>query len=39
MITLRLNGLDVQAEEGWTVLETAKFYGLEIPTQIGRAHV
>ena len=32
MITLRLNGLDVQAEEGWTVLETAKFYGLEIPT-------
>jgi NADH dehydrogenase/NADH:ubiquinone oxidoreductase subunit G len=32
MITLRLNGLDVQAEEGWTILETAKFYGLEIPT-------
>jgi NADH dehydrogenase/NADH:ubiquinone oxidoreductase subunit G len=32
MITFRLNGLDVQAEEGWTVLETAKFYGLEIPT-------
>jgi NADH dehydrogenase/NADH:ubiquinone oxidoreductase subunit G len=32
MITFRLNGLDVQAEEGWTVLETAKFYGLAIPT-------
>jgi NADH dehydrogenase/NADH:ubiquinone oxidoreductase subunit G len=32
MITFRLNGLDVQAEEGWTILETAKFYGLEIPT-------
>jgi len=32
MITLVLNGLEVQAEEGWTVLETAKFYGLEIPT-------
>ncbi len=32
MITLNLNGLEVQAEEGWTILETAKFYGLEIPT-------
>ncbi|MFZ2053189.1 MAG: 2Fe-2S iron-sulfur cluster-binding protein [Candidatus Aminicenantales bacterium] len=32
MITFRMNGLDVQAEEGWTILETAKFYGLEIPT-------
>jgi len=32
MITLVLNGLEVKAEEGWTVLETAKFYGLEIPT-------
>jgi NADH dehydrogenase/NADH:ubiquinone oxidoreductase subunit G len=27
-----LNGLPVKAEEGWTVLETANFYGLEIPT-------
>ncbi len=32
MISIRLNGVDVKAEEGWTVLETAKFYGLEIPT-------
>jgi NADH dehydrogenase/NADH:ubiquinone oxidoreductase subunit G len=32
MITFRMNGLEVQAEEGWTILETAKFYGLEIPT-------
>ncbi|MGB7294647.1 MAG: 2Fe-2S iron-sulfur cluster-binding protein [Candidatus Aminicenantales bacterium] len=32
MIQLILNGLEVQAEEGWTILETAKFYGLEIPT-------
>ena len=32
MIELILNGLPVKAEEGWTVLETAKFYGLEIPT-------
>jgi bidirectional [NiFe] hydrogenase diaphorase subunit len=32
MITFRMNGLEVQAEEGSTVLETARFYGLEIPT-------
>jgi bidirectional [NiFe] hydrogenase diaphorase subunit len=32
MIELILNGLQVKAEEGWTLLETAKFYGLEIPT-------
>ena len=32
MIELIMNGLPVKAEEGWTVLETANFYGLEIPT-------
>jgi len=32
MINLTINGLEVKAEEGWTILETAKFYGLEIPT-------
>ena len=32
MITFRMNGLEVQAEEGSTILDTAKFYGLEIPT-------
>lgn len=32
MITVTLNGLDVQAEEGWTILETCEFYGIEIPT-------
>jgi NADH dehydrogenase/NADH:ubiquinone oxidoreductase subunit G len=32
MITFRMNGLEVSAEEGWTILETAKFYGLKIPT-------
>ncbi|MGZ5479003.1 MAG: 2Fe-2S iron-sulfur cluster-binding protein [Candidatus Aminicenantales bacterium] len=32
MISFRMNGLEVKAEEGWTLLETAKFYGLEIPT-------
>jgi len=32
MIELKLNGLVVQAEEGWSLLQTARFYGLEIPT-------
>jgi bidirectional [NiFe] hydrogenase diaphorase subunit len=32
MIKFIMNGLEVKAEEGWSVLETAKFYGLEIPT-------
>jgi len=32
MITFRMNGLEVKAEEGWTLLDTARFYGLEIPT-------
>jgi bidirectional [NiFe] hydrogenase diaphorase subunit len=32
MLTLRMNGLDVQAEEGWTILEAARFFGIEIPT-------
>jgi bidirectional [NiFe] hydrogenase diaphorase subunit len=32
MIELILNGLPVKAEEGWTILETSEFYGLEIPT-------
>lgn len=32
MITLKINGLETRAEEGQTILEVAKFYGLEIPT-------
>ena len=32
MISFIMNGLEVQAEEGWTILDAAKFYGLEIPT-------
>ncbi|MCX6564694.1 MAG: 2Fe-2S iron-sulfur cluster-binding protein [Candidatus Aminicenantes bacterium] len=32
MIQLKMNGLEIQAEEGWTLLEAARFYGLEIPT-------
>ena len=32
MITFRMNGLEVNAEEGSTLLDVARFYGLEIPT-------
>lgn len=32
MITFKLNGLEVQAEQGSTILDVARFYGLEIPT-------
>jgi len=32
MIKFIMNNLEVQAEEGSTILEAAKFYGLEIPT-------
>jgi len=32
VIKLRIDGLDVQAEEGWTILETCKFYGIDVPT-------
>lgn len=32
MITMIMNGVEVKAEDGWTVLDTARFYGLEIPT-------
>jgi len=32
MIKFKLNGLEVSAEEGSTILDVARFYGLEIPT-------
>jgi bidirectional [NiFe] hydrogenase diaphorase subunit len=32
MILFRINEQDVEAQEGWTVLETAKQYGIHIPT-------
>ena len=32
MITLTINGLEVQVEEGMTLLEVAKFYGFPVPT-------
>ncbi|MDD4986352.1 MAG: 2Fe-2S iron-sulfur cluster-binding protein [Dehalococcoidales bacterium] len=32
MLTLRLNGTEVKAEDWWTLLETSRFYGIDIPT-------
>ena len=32
MINVKLNGTDVQAEEGWTILDTCNFYGIDVPT-------
>jgi NADH dehydrogenase/NADH:ubiquinone oxidoreductase subunit G len=32
MVRFTINGLDVEVEEGWTILEAARFFGLEIPT-------
>ena len=29
---MTLNGVKVQVEEGWTILDAAKFYGVNIPT-------
>ena len=39
MIEMKLNGLDVKAEEGWTILETCQFYGIEIPTLCYKDHL
>jgi len=32
MVKLIIDGQSVEAEEGWTVLETARYYGVDIPT-------
>ncbi len=32
MVTIALNGLEVQVEEGSTILDACRFYGIEIPT-------
>jgi len=32
MIKFKINDSVVEAEPGWTVLETARHYGIEIPT-------
>jgi bidirectional [NiFe] hydrogenase diaphorase subunit len=39
MIEMKLNGLDVKVEEGWTILETCQFYGIEIPTLCHKDHL
>jgi len=32
MMELRIDGIDVQVEEGLSILDVARFYGIEIPT-------
>jgi len=32
MVNVRINGLDLQAVEGWTVMEAAGFLGIRVPT-------
>ena len=32
MVKMKINNFEVQVEEYWTILEAAKFYGIEIPT-------
>jgi NADH dehydrogenase/NADH:ubiquinone oxidoreductase subunit G len=32
MVKITLNGAEVNAEEGWSLLETIRFYGINIPT-------
>ncbi len=32
MIKFTINDMEVEARQGWTVLETARHYGIEIPT-------
>ncbi len=32
MINMKINNLEVKVEQGWTILDACRFYGLEIPT-------
>ena len=32
MIEIRIDGIDAQTEEGSSILDVARFYGIEIPT-------
>lgn len=32
MVNLILDGQRIDAEEGWTILEAARYYGVDIPT-------
>ena len=31
-VKVRIDGIEIEIEKGWTVLETARFLGIEIPT-------
>lgn len=32
MVKVRIDGIEIEVEKGWTILETARFLGIEIPT-------
>ena len=32
MAKLRIDGIEIEVEKGWTILETARFLGIDIPT-------
>jgi len=32
MVKVRIDGIEIEVEKGWTILETAQFLGIEIPT-------
>jgi bidirectional [NiFe] hydrogenase diaphorase subunit len=32
VVHLKIDGIPIEAEEGWTILEAARFLGLDIPT-------
>lgn len=32
MVTLVIDGQKLEAEDGWTILDTARYYGIDIPT-------
>ena len=32
MPNIRIDGIDFEAQEGWTILEVARFLGLDVPT-------
>ena len=32
MVKVRIDGIEIEVQKGWTVLETARFLGIEIPT-------
>lgn len=32
MVNIEINNVDLEVEENWTILDVARFYGLQIPT-------